>query len=190
MSLIRYTYPLSNLQQQINRVFDQVDPTSFERSEGLSSGLFAPAVDVKETVEAYTVLIEVPGVKQENLNLTLQDNVLIIRGHKEPAQEQNTGQYRRVERSYGAFARSVALPRNVDANGVTANLQDGVLSVQLPKHETAKPRQINIAATMQGNEVPASGAEVSRAGGAGAQNAEGQSAGRAGTKASSKKQSG
>ncbi|HVF09706.1 MAG TPA: Hsp20/alpha crystallin family protein [Abditibacteriaceae bacterium] len=155
MSLIRYTpYPISNLQQQINRVFDQVDPTSFESSEGLSSGMFAPAVDVKENAEAYTVAIEVPGVKQENLNLTLQDNVLIIRGHKEQAQEQSAGQYRRVERSYGSFARSLALPRNVDANGVTANLQDGVLHVRLPKHETAKPRQINIAATVPGAEAP------------------------------------
>src|SRR5688500_3942985 len=113
MSLIRYTaYPLSNLQQQINNIFDQVDPAALERSEGLSGGMFAPAVDVKENVEAYTVSIEVPGVKQENLNLTLQDNMLIIRGHKEPVQEQHTGQYRRVERSYGSFVRSIALPRN------------------------------------------------------------------------------
>lgn len=161
MSLIRYTpYPISNLQQQINRVFDQVDPTSFERSEGLSGGMFAPAVDVKENTEAYTVSIEVPGVKQENLNLTLQDNVLVIRGQKEQAQEQTTGQYRRVERSYGSFARSIALPRNVDPNGVTANLHDGVLVVQLPKHEMAKPRQINIAATTQNSEVAASRGEI------------------------------
>jgi len=154
MSLIRYTpYNLSNLQQQINRMFDQVDNEFGGRSEGLGGGMFTPAVDIKEDADAYTVSLEAPGVKQENLNLTLQDNVLTIRGHKEQKQEQGEGQYRRVECSYGSFARSLSLPRNVDGNGVTADLHDGVLTVRLPKHEAAKPRQINIGTSRQGNTV-------------------------------------
>jgi len=154
MSLIRYTpYNLSNLQQQINRMFDQVDNEFGGRSEGLGGGMFTPAVDIKEDADAYTVSLEAPGVKQENLNLTLQDNVLTIRGHKQQKQEQGEGQYRRVECSYGSFARSLSLPRNVDGNGVTADLHDGVLTVRLPKHEAAKPRQINIGTSRQGNTV-------------------------------------
>lgn len=160
MSLIRYTpYNLSNLQQQINQMFDQADNDFGGRSEGLGGGMFTPAVDIKEDADAYTVSLEAPGVKQENLNLTLQDNVLTIRGHKEQKQEQGEGQYRRVECSYGSFARSLSLPRNVDGNGVTANLHDGVLEVRLPKHEAAKPRQINIGTSRQGNTVE--GVEVS-----------------------------
>lgn len=154
MSLIRYTpYNLSTLQQQINRMLDQADNEFGGSSEGLGGGMFTPAVDIKEDADAYTVSLEAPGVKQENLNLTLQDNVLTIRGHKEQKQEQGEGQYRRVECSYGSFARSLSLPRNVDGNGVTADLHNGVLTVRLPKHDAAKPRQINIGTSRQGNTV-------------------------------------
>ena len=150
MSLIRYTpYSMGHLQQQLNRMFDQFDTDLFGRSEELGGGMFTPAVDVKEDAEAYTVHMEVPGVPQENLNITLQDNVLTIRGAKEQKQEHTEGQFRRVERSYGTFARSLSLPRNVDGGGVTANLTDGVLEVRLPKLEDAKPRQITVGGTAQ-----------------------------------------
>lgn len=150
MSLIRYTpYNLTHLQEQINRMFDQADTDVFARSEELGGGMFTPAVDVKEDAEAYTVQIEVPGVSEENLNITLQENVLSIRGTKEQKTEHSQGQYRRVERSYGAFARSLALPRNVMAEQVTANLEDGVLEIRLPKQEAAKPRQISVGSTRQ-----------------------------------------
>ncbi len=145
MSLIRYTpYSMAHLQQQLNRIFDQFDPDLFARSEDLGGGMFTPAVDVKEDDDAYTVHMEVPGVKQDTLNVTLQDSVLSIRGTKEQKQEQNEGQYRRVERSYGAFARSLSMPHNVDGGKVTANLHDGVLEIRLPKMEEAKPRQITV----------------------------------------------
>ena len=148
MSLIRYTpYSLNHLQQQINRMFDQVDPDFFGHSEELGGGMFTPAVDVKEDANAYTVHMEVPGVKQENLNITLQESVLTIRGIKEQKQEHQQGQYRRVERSYGSFARSLTLPRNVAGDSVTANLHDGVLEIRLPKSEEAKPRQINVGSS-------------------------------------------
>jgi len=148
MSLIRYTpYLMGNLQQQFNRMFDQYDRDFAGGSEGLGGGMFTPAVDVKEDSDAYTVHMEVPGVPQDKLNITLQDNVLTIRGQKEQRQEHGEGQYRRVERSYGAFARSLTLPRNVDSGAVAANLHDGVLEVRLPKQEEARPRQISITAT-------------------------------------------
>ncbi len=151
MSLIRYTpYLLPNLQQQINRMFDQVDRDAVTGSEGLGGGMFTPAVDIKEDSDAYTVHMEVPGVSQDQLNITIQDNTLIIRGQKEQKSEHGEGQYHRVERSYGVFARSLTLPRNVNSNAVTANLHDGVLEIRLPKQEEAKPRQITIGAARQG----------------------------------------
>ncbi len=146
MSLIRYTHPMMGMQQHINRMFDQFDTELFGRLEGLGEGMFAPAVDVKEDADAYTVHLEVPGVAQDDLHLSLQDNVLTIRGSKEQ-QEESEGRYRRVERSYGSFARTLSLPRNVDASSVAANLEDGVLEVRLPKREESKPRQINVGTT-------------------------------------------
>jgi hypothetical protein len=79
MSLIRYTHPMMHLQQQINRMFDQFDTDLFGRLEGLGEGMFTPPVDIKEDADAYTVHLEVPGVSQDNLHLSLQDNVLTIK---------------------------------------------------------------------------------------------------------------
>ena len=146
MSLIRYTHPMMGMQQHINRMFDQFDTEMFGRLEGLGEGMFAPAVDVKEDADAYTVHLEVPGVSQDDLHLSLQDNVLTIRGSKEQ-HEESEGRYRRIERSYGSFARTLSLPRNVDASSVAANLEDGVLEVRLPKREESRPRQINVGLT-------------------------------------------
>jgi HSP20 family protein len=151
MSMIRYTpYSVAGLQQQLNRIFDQFDPELTGRSEELGGGMFTPAADVKEDTDAYIVQVEVPGIAQDSINITLQENVLTIRGEKAAKQDNTEGQFRRVERAYGLFARSLSLPRGIDSNGVTASLRDGVLEVRLPKQEEAKPRQINIGVTHDG----------------------------------------
>jgi len=153
MSLIRYTHPALALQQQLNRMFDQFDTSLFGRMENLGEGMFAPAVDIKEDAEAYTVQFEVPGIPQDNLDVSLQDSVLTIRGIKEQKQEANEGRYRRIECNYGTFARSLALPRNVDGDNVSAHLEDGVLEVRLPKRAEARPRQIGIGMTQPGGQT-------------------------------------
>lgn len=151
MSLIRYTaYPISNLQQQINRMFEDFQPSGGQ-FDGLGGGTFAPALDVKENAGCYIVSLEVPGIAQDDLNISLENNVLTIRGQKQQKHEENEGaageSLRRVERSYGSFARSVTLPRGVEGGKVSASLNDGVLQIELPKEEQAKPRQISIGAT-------------------------------------------
>lgn len=159
MAIVRYsTYPMSGLQQQVNRMFEQFDKELFGANEGLGGGMFRPAVDVKEDADAYTVHVEVPGVAQENLSITMQDNTLIVRGQKEQKQESGEAQFRRIERSYGSFTRSLHLPRNVDSTRVSANLHDGVLEIRLPKHEEAKPRQINIGLSQDALNSPQSSA--------------------------------
>lgn len=146
MSLIRFTpYGYSDLQEQANRLFDQLTGAERNQSEGLGGGMFTPPVDVREDADAYHITLEAPGMRREQLDITLQENVLTVRGQKEQKQRDEEGQYRRIECSYGSFARTLTLPRNVDGSGVTANLHDGLLQVRLPKHEEAKPRQINIA---------------------------------------------
>lgn len=146
MSLIRYNpYGLSALQHQLNRLFDEFDRDFLAGSEELSGGVYAPPMDVKEDDEAYIVQLEVPGVPRDKLELTFQDNHLVIRGSREQSSESTASQFRRVERSYGTFARSLSLPHHVDPAGVTANLTDGVLRVRLPKSNDARPRQISIS---------------------------------------------
>lgn len=148
MNIVR-NYPggVSALQQQINRVFDQFDQDVFGRFEELGGGMFSPPMDVKEDADAYVVHLEVPGIKRDDIDITLQDNALVIRGTRQRQAEKAEGQFRRVERQYGSFARSLSLPRSIDASGVEANLNDGVLEVRLPKAENAKPRQISIGST-------------------------------------------
>lgn len=150
MSLIRYMpFPSGNFTQQINRMFEDFD-NQFGRFEGLGGGTFAPALDVKEDADTYTVALEVPGIAEDNLQISLENNVLTVHGTKEQKQEEEgEGRYRRVERSYGSFTRSVTLPRNVDGNSVAANLTDGILTITLPKEEQAKPRQISIGTTVE-----------------------------------------
>ena len=148
MSLIRYApFPLGTFGQQINRMFDQFDSDLRSGSEELGNGMFAPAVDVKEDPSSYIVHLEVPGVAREQIQIALQENVLTVRGQKIAAQEKVEGQFRRVERVYGSFARSLTLPRPVRADGVTANLRDGVLEIVLPKQEQAVPVQIAVGIT-------------------------------------------
>jgi HSP20 family protein len=155
MSLIRYTHPMLHLQQQLNRMFEQFDTDLLGGLEELGDGLFAPPVDVREDDEAYTVHLEVPGVKQQDLDLSIQDNVLTIKGTKE--QRQSEGRYRRIERTYGSFVRTISLPRNVDASNILANLQDGVLEVRLPKLEEARARQIPVSTTVAAQSATVSG---------------------------------
>jgi len=148
MNPIRYNpYGLTALHQQINRIFDQFDQELLGRSEELGGGMFSPAMDVKEDANAFTVQIEVPGVKRDKIDITLQNGALVIRGTRELAKEKAEGQYRRVERSYGNFSRTLALSRQIDGARITAELKDGLLTVRLPKAEEAKPRQIAIGTT-------------------------------------------
>jgi HSP20 family protein len=154
MSLIRYGHPMLALHQQLNRMFDGFDSDLFGHLEELGEGLFAPPVDVREDDAAYVVWLEVPGVRRDALDISLQNNVLTIKGTKEQAAVE--GRYRRVERSYGAFVRSLHLPRNVDENGVTANLENGVLEVRLPKREEARARQIAVSTTVNAQNETAS----------------------------------
>ena len=105
-----------------------------------------PAVDVFETEQHELVLkAELPGIKSEDIDLKVENNVLTIRGERKRDAEIKQDAYQRVERTYGAFARSFTLPSTVSPEGVKAEFKDGVLTVVLPAREEAKPRQVQIA---------------------------------------------
>jgi HSP20 family protein len=113
------------------------------RSEDLAS--WTPTVDVVEEADTYVFYADLPGVPKENVEITFEDNILTVSGNRERREESNDGQYRRIERRYGRFTRSFALPSQVDTAKVDARFQDGVLVVRVPKAETAKARKIKIA---------------------------------------------
>jgi HSP20 family protein len=113
-------------------------------SEDLSNRTWKPAVDVKETDEAYVLNAELPGLEKKDIHITLEDNVLTLSGERRFEKETDKDNYHRIERAYGSFTRSFSLGGGVDAEKVQATFKDGVLTMTVPKTEETRPRQIEI----------------------------------------------
>ena len=105
---------------------------------------WVPAVDVSETDGEFKIKAEIPDVKKEDVKVTLEDGVLTIQGQRKQEKEDKGTKYHRVERTYGSFVRSFTLPDLVDEEKVKAEFKDGVLNLQLPKSEKAKPKAIEV----------------------------------------------
>jgi HSP20 family protein len=105
---------------------------------------WAPAVDIYERKDAYLVTVELPGLKPEDLDITMEDSLLTIQGERQLTSESSEQQFHRVERRYGAFRRSITLPAHVTAEGIQASFEDGVLQLLVPKAEEAKPKHIQV----------------------------------------------
>jgi len=103
-----------------------------------------PTVDIEEGDQAYHITAELPGLKREDVKITLQEGVLTIQGERKQEKEEQGRRFHRVERSYGTFVRSFALPDVVDEGKVSAEFKDGVLHIRLPKSEKAKPKSIEV----------------------------------------------
>ena len=146
MSLMRWrpSRDLVNIREEMNRLFDNFFSGMPERRRGLLEGEWAPSVDVAETDDEVVVTVELPGVKQDDVDITIADDVLTLKGEKSEEKEIKKENYHRVERSYGSFQRSISLPTGVQADEAKAVFKDGVLHVNIPKAEEAKPKQIKI----------------------------------------------
>ncbi len=103
-----------------------------------------PAMDVDEDDNAITVKTELPGIAKDDVHVMLEDGVLTITGDKKSDREEKDKNFHLVERSFGAFHRSITLPTGVESDSVDASFKDGVLVIRIPKTETAKPRRIAI----------------------------------------------
>lgn len=131
---------LTNLRDEINRLFGETTQTGM-------SGAFnnwAPALDLYEDDESLIVRAELPGLKKEEIDVSLHENTVTISGERKSEKKYKDGETSREERTFGRFTRSLALPKQVDPSKVKAAYEDGVLTVTLPKAEEAKPRQIAI----------------------------------------------
>lgn len=111
------------------------------RSEGVA---FVPRFDVKETPEAFLFKADLPGVSQNDVEISLNGNQLTITGKREAEQQQNSENFYMMERSYGSFSRSFTLPTSADVEKIKADLTNGVLSIELPKRAESQPRKISL----------------------------------------------
>jgi len=137
--------PFRHFQQTFNRLlgepFGALAPVG---EEPWSLATWAPACDIYETDNEIVVKAELPEIKREDVHVTLENNVLTIRGERKLEEKTEQKNYRRVERSYGEFVRSFTLPTFVDPTKINAEFKDGMLRVVLAKREEAKPKQVEI----------------------------------------------
>jgi len=148
-TLTRWTpfQELAGVQNRVNRLFHEM--YGRQSDDVLTHGAWIPPVDIYENSQSELVLrAELPAMTREDIDVTVENNTLTLRGEKKLDREVNEDQYHRVERTYGSFSRSFSLPETVDVTKVAAEYKDGVLTVRLPRREDAKPRQVkvNIAA--------------------------------------------
>jgi len=113
-------------------------------TEGLRFGEWKPAVDIKEAEKEYVVTADLPDVKREEVKVSFNEGVLTLEGERKFEKEEKTERFHRIERGYGKFVRRFALPTEVDADHVTAEFKDGLLTVRVPKSANAKPRTIEV----------------------------------------------
>ena len=144
MAIVRWTDPFrefAHLQDRINRMFTD----EYRGDEGFASGAWAPPVDIYQNGDHEVVLkAELPDMTRDAIDITVDNGVLTIKGEKKVSSDAKEEQFHRIERRYGAFARSFSLPQAVDTRKVAAEYKDGVLTVRLPLREEAKPRQVKI----------------------------------------------
>lgn len=152
MDLIRWSNGLADpftgfdeLQEEINKLFE--DATRTPGPRGLFEGTFSPAVDVSETADAYHVICDLPGMDMEDIEISISSNVLTLKGEKKAASKQKGHELYREETNVGRFQRTLQLPLAVDAEKASAVLRNGVLTIQLPKREDVRPRQIAVKAS-------------------------------------------
>ncbi len=152
MNLIRYHAPdatswpaldrWSNLRDELNSFFELPLSSSFGRGGQLFTG-WSPALDLYESGDHLMAVVELPGMRKEDVDVSLHDGALTISGERK-RESTNGEKAQRTERYVGTFRRSISLPTRVDASKVTATYEDGILKVTLPKAEEAKPKQIKV----------------------------------------------
>ncbi len=141
--ITRSTNPLNDFRTLQARFFEPFFGRFNFLEDELKSGTWAPAVDVAEEKDKILVRVEVPGMKENDLKVSFEDGLLTVTGERQ-FERKDDRNYHRIERTYGAFTRTFSLPRTVDANAISAQYRDGILEIEIPKLEEAKPKQIQI----------------------------------------------
>ncbi|ARA94184.1 MAG: Hsp20/alpha crystallin family protein [Bacteroidetes bacterium] len=140
-NLTQYTYrPLAELQREVDRLFN----TFFAPTGTTTSAVWAPAVDIGETDDAYVFAFDLPGLSKKDVEILYEDGYLIVSGERRPVPKQEL-RFHRMERPWGRFYRSIRLDRPVEVDDIRARFENGVLMVHVPKTEESKPQRIKIS---------------------------------------------
>ncbi len=144
MTLVRYE-PW-NLVNQFRREMDRFyDPANeVDETSSVATSDWTPAVDIKETAEAFVIHADIPGVDPSDINVNMEDGILTIKGERESKSEEEQQDYKRVERSWGTFYRRFSLPDTADADKISAKSSHGVLEITIPKQEKVQARKISV----------------------------------------------
>jgi HSP20 family protein len=151
MTIVRWEplRELSTLQSEMNRLFNTVFDAPHANGNGNGNGnggrRWIPSMDLVETQDDYVLRADLPGVRQDDVKIEMEDNVLTISGERRAEHTDTGGGFVRMERAFGSFARSLTLPRGVDAGAIRASYADGVLELHIPKPEQVKPHRIEIS---------------------------------------------
>jgi HSP20 family protein len=147
MALARWTpaRDISSIRDEMNRLFNEFWGRGTSEEGTWSAGAWMPPVDIYENDDALVVKAELPGFSKEDITVELKNNTLMLRGERKRETEMKEGNYQRMERTYGAFQRSFVLPTTVDQQKVQATYKDGILELNLPKVEAAKPKRVAIS---------------------------------------------
>jgi|ERR1700754_4872927 HSP20 family protein len=146
MALVRWepAREIGSLQSEMNRLFNTLynSPTTARNAGGPRR--FVPSMDLVETDTHYVLKADLPGLSEEDVAIEVADNVLTVTGERKSEVEEKKDGYRRVERSFGSFRRSLRIPEGVDTDAITARFDKGVLEVSVPKPEQRKPHRVAI----------------------------------------------
>ena len=145
MALVRWepAREIESLQQEVNRLFGSFFDVQPSRMRAAAQWM--PAMDLVETDDHFVLTADLPGVRPEDVKITVEDDVLTVSGERKLARESREGGVHRVERASGQFSRSLTLPAGVDAQQVQARFEQGVLEVRIPKPQGQKPHKVEIS---------------------------------------------
>jgi HSP20 family protein len=152
MTIVRWEplRELNSLQSEMNRLFNTVFDAPSSGAPGSALRRWMPAMDLVESGDHFVLRADLPGMSEEDVSIEFEDGTLTLSGERKAEHEENEEGFHRVERSFGAFSRSLTLPQGTDADAVTAKFDRGVLEVRIPKPEQRKPRKIEIGRTVDG----------------------------------------
>ncbi len=162
MAIIRWepAREIGALQSEVNRLFGTFFDTQAGGGGAVAPRRWVPAMDLVEDGDHYVLRADLPGVREDDVKIELDDNVLTVSGERKSQHDEQRDGYRRIERSYGSFSRSLTVPDGIDPERIEASFDGGVLEVRVPKPERAKPRRvaISVGAKSGAGERPEEGA--------------------------------
>lgn len=149
MAVVRYDpwNLLNQVQNEVNRLFESrfSDAQTSDNSNVVTSS-WVPSVDIKEEAHRFVIYADLPGIDPKDIEITMNQGVLAIKGERMIENQDEKAGYKRVERAYGTFYRRFSLPDSADADGIQAAGRNGVLEISIPKHERTQPRKITVSA--------------------------------------------